>query len=234
MKVIGIYKIASPTNRVYIGQTVDFYKRKNHYKNLKRNHQIRLYNSIVKYGWDNHAIELIEECSIENLNERERHWQEFYNVLSSKGLNCKLTKTSDKSGKHSKEVRINQRKGSKSKKDVYQYTLEGKFIKRYISIAQAAEENKLNTASLYNSICNNKTNTIGGFQWFYEFKGKCIPSVSLGTITKKVRLYNDEEEYIFNSRTECANFIKRSTGRISDLLKLGYWKNYKIENYVTN
>ena len=53
MKVIGIYKITSPSNRIYIGQTVDFIKRKSHYRNLKRNHQIRLFNSIKKYGWDN-------------------------------------------------------------------------------------------------------------------------------------------------------------------------------------
>ena len=74
-------------------------------------------------------------------------------------------------------------------------------------------------------------NTIGGYQWFYEYKGKIISQVKLGTITKKVRLYNDKEEYIFNSRTECANFIKRSVGRVSDLIKLGYWKDYKVENY---
>lgn len=235
MKVIGIYKITSPSGRVYIGQTVDFVKRKSHYKKLKRNHQIRLYNSIKKYGWESHTLELIEECDVFLLNDRERYWQEYYNVTdSNKGLNCKLTKTTDKSGFHSKEMKKNQRKASKNKKSVYQYSLEGNFIKEYVSIAEAAEWNNLHTASLYNSITKNKTNTIGGFQWFYEYKGENISKVSLGTITKKVRLYNDTEEYIFNSRTECATFIKRSTGRVSDLLKIGVWKNYKIENYVTN
>ena len=58
--MIGIYKITSPSNRIYIGQTVDFIKRKSHYRNLKRNHQIRLFNSIKKYGWDKHKLELIE------------------------------------------------------------------------------------------------------------------------------------------------------------------------------
>lgn len=234
MKKIGIYKITSPSNKIYIGQTVDFIKRKSHYKNLKRNHQIRLYNSIIKYGWNSHTIELIEECNVDNLNSKERYWQDFYNVLDSQGLNCKLTKTFDKTGFHSDKVRANQREGSKNKKDVYQYSLKGEFIKKYISISQAAEENNLNTASLHNSICNNKTNTIGGFQWFYNYKGEIISEVDLGTISKKVKLYNDKEEYIFNSRSECAKFINRSVGRVSDLLKIGFWKNYKIENYVKN
>lgn len=234
MKIVGIYKITSPSNRIYIGQTVDFVKRKSHYKNLKRNSQIRLYNSVKKYGWDSHKLELIEECDVNALSERERYWQEFYDVLNCNGLNCKYTKTTDKTGHHSANMKQKQRESSPNRKDVYQYSLDGFFIKKYISIAQAAEENKLHTAALHNSICNNKTNTIGGYQWFYEYKGEIIPKAELGTITKKVRLYNDKEEYIFNSRTDCANFIKRSIGRVSDLIKLGYWKNYKIDNHATN
>jgi hypothetical protein len=35
---------------------------------------------------------------LEDLNARERHWQEHYNVLGTKGLNCRLTGTEDKSG----------------------------------------------------------------------------------------------------------------------------------------
>jgi hypothetical protein len=72
-----------------------------------------------------------------------------------------------------------------------------------------------------------------GFQWFYEFRGNNITPIKLGRITtkKKVRLYNDDENYIFSSREECAKFIKRSPSRVSDLIKLGIFKNYKIENY---
>ena len=132
MKIIGIYKITSPSNRIYIGQTVDFIKRKSHYKNLKRNHQIRLFNSIQKYGWENHKLELIEECNVTLLSERERYWQEFYNVLSDKGLNCKYTKTTDKTGYHSDSMKQKQRENSSNRKDVYQYSLEGIFIKKYI------------------------------------------------------------------------------------------------------
>jgi len=41
---------------------------------------------------------VVEECSIELLNDRERYWQEFYNCIGKNGLNCRLTKTTDKSG----------------------------------------------------------------------------------------------------------------------------------------
>jgi group I intron endonuclease len=96
--MIGIYKITSPSGKVYIGQTTNFIKRKNYYKNGAKPYQIRIYNSLNKYGYDAHTIEFIEECLVENLNERERYFQDFYNVIGENGLNCRLTATDDKSG----------------------------------------------------------------------------------------------------------------------------------------
>jgi len=96
--MIGIYKITSPSGKIYIGQATNFIKRKNYYKNGAKPYQVRIYNSLEKYGYDAHTIEFIEECLVENLNERERHWQEFYDVIGENGLNCRLTATNDKSG----------------------------------------------------------------------------------------------------------------------------------------
>lgn len=96
--MIGIYKITSPSGKIYIGQTTNFTKRKNYYKNGAKPYQIRIHNSLKKYGYDAHTIEFIEECLVENLNERERYWQDFYDVIGENGLNCRLTATNDKSG----------------------------------------------------------------------------------------------------------------------------------------
>ena len=96
--MIGIYKITSPSGKIYIGQTTNFTKRKNYYKNGAKPYQIRVHNSLQKYGYDAHSILLIEECLVENLNERERYWQDFYDVIGENGLNCRLTATNDKSG----------------------------------------------------------------------------------------------------------------------------------------
>lgn len=95
-KICGIYKITSPSGKVYIGQSRDISKRYKTYKKYNEPKQRRLYYSILKYGWENHKFEIIEECMFDKLNERERYWQEFYNVLDKeKGLNCNLTKTED-------------------------------------------------------------------------------------------------------------------------------------------
>lgn len=92
--MIGIYKIISPNNRVYIGQTRDFDKRLINYKYINSIvKQKRLCESFKKYGAENHKIEFIEECLFEELNIFERKWQDYYDVTSKKGLNCILTET---------------------------------------------------------------------------------------------------------------------------------------------
>lgn len=92
-----IYKITSPSNKVYIGQTVEFNVRLRKYKSLNCKSQIKIYNSFLKYSFENHKIEIIEECDFLQLNERERYWQEYYDSVCN-GLNCRYTKSIDKSG----------------------------------------------------------------------------------------------------------------------------------------
>jgi group I intron endonuclease len=88
---IGIYKITNPKGKIYIGQSINLEKRINDYKYLNYSkNQYKLYNSFQKYGIDSHIFEIIEICEIHNLNNRERYWQDFYDVLHN-GLNLILT-----------------------------------------------------------------------------------------------------------------------------------------------
>jgi group I intron endonuclease len=91
--MIGIYKITSPNERVYIGQSVNIQKRFSGYRRMKSVDQSRLHASFLKYGIDNHVFEIIEECDFLELNKRERFYQDMYDVLGPKGLNCVLTST---------------------------------------------------------------------------------------------------------------------------------------------
>jgi group I intron endonuclease len=87
--MIGIYKITNPKGKIYIGQSIDIEKRIKSYKTINCKFQILLYNSISKYSWEKHMFEIIEECSLEQLNEKEIYWGTYYNVLN-KGLNLRL------------------------------------------------------------------------------------------------------------------------------------------------
>ncbi len=76
--IVGIYKITNPKGKVYIGQSVNITRRKNTYKNFKSPSQPKIYNSIKKYSWENHIFEIIEECTLEQLSERETYWKQYY------------------------------------------------------------------------------------------------------------------------------------------------------------
>lgn len=103
--MIGIYKITSPSGKIYIGQSINIEKRFKTYKRLTCKEQIRLYNSFKKYGIENHIFEVLEQCTIELLNERERFYQDFYDVISKNGLNCRLISVNDKKSILSQETK---------------------------------------------------------------------------------------------------------------------------------
>lgn len=107
--MVGIYKITNPKGRVYIGQSIDLEKRYQHYKSGTVESQIRIYQSIKKYGWQNHNWEIICECEESVLNQLERKYQEEYKSVEH-GLNCRYTETKDKSGKLSEETKQRMRK----------------------------------------------------------------------------------------------------------------------------
>lgn len=113
--MIGIYKIISPTNRIYIGQSINIEVRFNGYKKYNTNAQPRLYASLKKYGIENHKFEIITECEIEQLNELERYYQDLYSVLDKNGLNCRLTGSKDRSGKHSEETKLKMSEAGKGR-----------------------------------------------------------------------------------------------------------------------
>jgi len=93
--MIGIYKITSPSKKIYVGQSKDIAFRWGDYRALRCKQQPRLFRSFNRYGVTNHIFEVLEECNVEDLNRRERYWQDRYKVLGRNGLNCVLQCTSD-------------------------------------------------------------------------------------------------------------------------------------------
>jgi len=114
--MIGIYKITSPTNKVYIGQSLDIGKRFNSYKSLHCKSQPIIYKSLKKYGIDKHKFEIICECEVNELNNKERYYQDAFSATGKNGLNCRLTASSDRSGKFSDETKLKMSEAFKGRK----------------------------------------------------------------------------------------------------------------------
>ena len=100
--MIGIYKITSPSNKVYIGQSINIERRLRYYKRIACKEQIKIYNSLLKYGVDAHIFEVLELCDTKDLNNRERHYQDLYDSVAN-GLNLLYVKSEHFNGGHSEE-----------------------------------------------------------------------------------------------------------------------------------
>lgn len=90
-KVCGIYKITNlKTNEVYIGQSKDIRDRWNqHCKcglGIDTPSRSKLYQSMLNYGLENFAFQLLEKCEPNQLDEREKYYIEAYNSIDY-GLN---------------------------------------------------------------------------------------------------------------------------------------------------
>ncbi len=88
-KIIGIYKITSPTGKIYIGQSIDIERRFNEYKNNRGcSVATRLYHSLKKYGFENHTTEILIECDVSELNDKEIYFIEKYQSFNTEhGMN---------------------------------------------------------------------------------------------------------------------------------------------------
>lgn len=87
--MVGIYKITNKINgKCYIGQSIHIEKRwwaHKHDAFLKggSTYDYPLYQSMRKYGLNNFAFEVIEECSVEELNEKEIHYIKYFNSFGN-------------------------------------------------------------------------------------------------------------------------------------------------------
>lgn len=117
MAIIGIYKITNPNGRVYIGSSIDIKRRISQYKRIKENEkQRKLFNSLQKYGFEVHKIEILCECSFNQLYELERYYGQLYNATSSFNLNCHLPNFGDEKMIISEETKLKISMGRKGEK----------------------------------------------------------------------------------------------------------------------
>lgn len=144
-----IYKLTSPSNKCYIGQTIKSieYRWKEHIYDANNLNQDRckcLNSAIRKYGETEFLIDKIIECNDDELNKYEEQYIQQYKSFVPYGYNIKL---GGSNGKHSEETKL---KISKA--------LIGR--ERTLESLEKANEKKKNDNSLPMYICEFKKNNI--------------------------------------------------------------------------
>ena len=166
--IIGIYKITSPTNKIYIGQSSNIKIRWFNYFNLGCKGQPQIYRSLKKYGVKNHKFEIIEECSLEQLNEKETYWKLFY--INEIGWKQVLFSELYDGGGGPKSDLFKQKVSESNSKPIIQYDLEGNFIKEWSSVTEASIFYSGKYTDSIGMCCRGKYEYSFGFVWC--FKGR--------------------------------------------------------------
>ena len=170
-----IYKIQNKINKkIYIGQTVGTLQHRisQHKSNSKKKSVINM--AIRKYGWDNFVAEVIDSAkSIEELNQKEIYWIEYYKSISPNGYNLEL---GGKNALHEEETRNKISKANKGRflsekspksKRVYKFSLDGKFICEYGSVREASRANNISNSQIA-SVCRGEHFIAKGYRWSYD------------------------------------------------------------------
>lgn len=88
-----IYKLTSPSGKIYIGQTQCMYKRFRDYRKPRATKYLR--NAILKYGLENIGVEILEiNVPLDKLDEREQFYFDTLHPFGDIGYNiCKEAST---------------------------------------------------------------------------------------------------------------------------------------------
>ena len=213
---IGIYKITNPKGNIYIGQSTNIYERWNvghkYSHTRKKGVGNKLKNSYKKYGWENHIIEIIEECSIDVLNEREIYWTIYYDSYKT-GLNSQI---GGFTGYHSDEWKFNQSQNNKGTKRINNQ------VKKRPEHSKFLKDNPSKCGLRYARTPQHKEHLsqIIVDMW-KEKKTEISKKISINKIGKGLKpiicdtLFGME----FESTTEASKMLNISAGNICDVLK---------------
>lgn len=105
-KIIGIYKLTSPSGGVYVGQSTSIHHRFSHYRHLRCKTQPRLYRSMNYHGSNNFKYEIIHEFPSEVPQVILNFWEVLYIEYYKKtGYIMLNTKEGGSAGKMSEETK---------------------------------------------------------------------------------------------------------------------------------
>lgn len=198
----GIYYI-SICGHTYVGSSMNIYLRLDNYKrailNPKSKSVLRKINPIllkssIKYGTSCVKFAILEYSNKNILLQKEKYWIE----LLKPNCNFKLDPTT-------------QENCVTTSKMVYQFTLEGVFIKQHISAASAERECNIHGIS---AICRGKGKSAGGYLWSYD--KKVLPYINNSKFAKikEISIVDLEKNNTikFKSIADCSNYLINTYG----------------------
>lgn len=185
-----IYKYTSPSGKCYIGQTINEKRRRNDFLNEKDEIYAgpKINNARKKYGPKNFEYEIlfavesyVKEEVRDLLNQKGIQYIEmfdsFYNGYNSDrgGNTCSHVITEETKQKLSESItKFYETHESELAKPILQYSLDGKFIREWDNMSQAAMELGYSLGN-FSTYCNGRNNH--EYKGFLYYRGSETPNL---------------------------------------------------------
>lgn len=182
-KICCIYKITNKlNNRCYIGQTVDYFRRLNEYKNrkYKKSSKYRIIQEIQTVGIDNFKFRILKKCSPDELDYYEMYYiNKFksydekygYNSMHKNKSTNKLN-MNDYTKLKMKESHIGLKESASTKKKKSNIIYAVKYPDFIISDSGKLFGDYICKSKDYIKNCIRQPSTVSGYNLFYADKTK--------------------------------------------------------------
>ena len=215
-----IYKITTTHNKkFYIGSALSLSKRMKDHRNLLKKgncHCTYLQNVFNKHGESVFVVEILEVGEMIKFNSEEHkkliQKEEYYISLFNSEYNTIKTPSS-------------QKNNPATSKKIYQYDLDGNFIKDWNSGREVLRELGIQTRNALIAK-NGKSRSSGGFQWSYNKVSNIGKYVSESGTKRSFSMYNRNRELVrdFKTINECVKYFKgdrKTYQKIAYAIKIG-------------
>lgn len=196
-----IYKYTSPSGKSYIGQTSRSMKARAMKNGIGYEKSSIFYAAILKYGFNNFTLEILEEIPQDQLDSREIFWIDYYNTLQPNGYNCHMGGANDYQNR------------KKANTQVYKYSLTGELLQVYNSLTEAAKDNNCHYQTI-SAVCRHERPQHKNFIYRYEndFSNLvCNKKNNAGRKTAQLDEYGNVLQ-IFDSANKAAIAIGKKDG----------------------
>lgn len=171
--VIGIYCIRNKiNNKVYIGQSIDIRTRWwGHRCDLNRNNHCNRYlqNAWNKHGEDNFEFSVLEQCTLDEINDKEIFWIKQYNSTDVNfGYNLSTGGDCSNRGVTYTQEQKDYMSQVKNPDAVVQIDFNGNFVREWRSATHAQRTlGNIRARSILQN-CRHITYQANGYIWFYK------------------------------------------------------------------
>ena len=245
--MIGIYKIENQINgKVYIGQSINIARRWKEHRSRANNNDTPLYRAINKYGLENFTFEILEECSVSELNEKEIYWIKYYNstnrnigynlTTGGNGGNTYLNKTEDELKQIKEKIsKANKGKNNGQAKSLKGYNIKTGEILYFDTFAEACSYFNYKHKQTFAAHCNNKATYLWRNEWTFAYTDNEFittllpydPSTKNGTKVKLIDL-SSGYELCFNSLNKLCSKLQIKYGMLKFIDNVCFYEHYKI------